>query len=146
MARTGKEQYVVGALPLLANALSSFGDSLVDDLTFRQFYLLSMIERMGRADKSIVRIAEFCGSTRQNIRRMVEALSEKGYVSLAPSRLDGRALSVELTRRAKLMLDRQRPHVEDEVADLLDSFSDAELDALVAGLGQLASALDDRME
>lgn len=142
MARTGKEQYVMGALPLLANALVAFGDGVVEGLSYRQFYLLSMIQRMGGADKSVARIAEFCGSTRQNIRRMLDALADKGLVELAPSPFDGRALSVKLTRRGRSLIERQAAQVNGRVAELLEPLSDAELDALVADLGRLAACID----
>ena len=68
MARTGKEQYVVGSLPLLANSLAALGDRLPSGVTYRQWFLLMMLTRMDSEEKSVARVAEFAGTSRQNVK------------------------------------------------------------------------------
>lgn len=146
MSRSTKEQYIMGALPLVSTGLTVVADSLVEDLTYRQFYLLRMISRMNKGEKSVREVADFCGTSRQNIRKMLETLRAQGYVELRPSRFDGRALCVSLTRKANALIKRASPSLDQELSSLFAHISDAELDNVVASISMLAQCLDDAQE
>lgn len=142
MARTGKEQYVVGALPLLANSLSVLGDHLPSGVTYRQWFLLMMLSRMDAEEKSVARVAEFAGTSRQNVKKMLSSLKERGYVELIPSSTDHRALSVSLTRKGRDYVRRHEGAVVDQTARLLAPLSDAELDTLATSLQRLSECVE----
>ncbi len=55
-----------------------------------------MIENLGRKQSSITEVAAHIGSSRQNVRKMLEILEAKGYVKLSQNPQDKRNLSVEL--------------------------------------------------
>ena len=143
MSRTGKEQYVVGSLPLLANSLSALGSRLPSGVTYRQWFLLMMLSRMDSEEKSVARVAEFAGTSRQNVKKMLSSLEERGYVQLAPSRSDRRAWAVSLTRKGRDYVRRHEGTVSEETARMLAPLSDAELDALVASLQRLGECVEE---
>lgn len=143
MARTGKEQYVVGSLPLLANSLSALGDRLPSGVTYRQWFLLMMLSRMDSEEKSVARVAEFAGTSRQNVKKMLSSLEDRGYVSLAPSKSDRRALAVTLTRKGRDYVRRHEGAVVEETSRMMAPLTDAELDALVASLQRLAECVEE---
>lgn len=135
------EQYVIGAFPILSNQFSRFADSLHSEVTFRQWYMLMMISRMEDNPKNVRDIAEFMGTSRQNVKKMLVALEEKGYVTCARSASDGRALDIDLTGKAYRYLNDGGSAVERKINELFEPFSDAELTALAGYIDKLTACL-----
>lgn len=96
------KEYLFGSIFLLSNKLQALGDSYLQKITVKQWFLLVMINHMGREQPSITEVAAFIGSTRQNVRKMLEVLSEKGYVQLTVNPQDKRNLSVSLSEQTYL--------------------------------------------
>lgn len=91
------KEYLFGSLFLLANKLQILGDNYLEEITLKQWFLLMMIENLDRKQSSITEVAAHIGSSRQNVRKMLEILEAKGYVELSQNLHDKRNLSVELT-------------------------------------------------
>ena len=95
MNRTEKEEYIIGFVSLISNKIVQFGDLMLTDITFPQWFLLMMISKMEQQEKTINSIAEFVGSSRQNVKKMLNLLAGKGYVLIEKSSSDKRALNVK---------------------------------------------------
>ncbi len=91
------KQYLFGSLFLLSNKLQALGDSYLQEITLKQWFLLMMIHHLNKEKPSVTEVAAYIGSTRQNVRKMLETLEAKGYVKLTVNPQDKRNLSVELT-------------------------------------------------
>ncbi|WP_313339813.1 MarR family transcriptional regulator [Sedimentibacter sp.] len=96
------KEYLFGSIFLLANKLQTLGDAFLKQMTLKQWLLLIMIFNMEKKQPSVTEIAESIGSTRQNVRKMLEVLSAKGYVALCVNERDKRNLSVVLTEKTFL--------------------------------------------
>ncbi|MPM42115.1 hypothetical protein SDC9_88777 [bioreactor metagenome] len=120
------KEFIFGSIFLLANRLQALGDSVLEEITLKQWFLLVMIHNMDQEQPSATEIAEFIGSTRQNVRKMLDALAARGYVTLTPSRQDRRSLCVGLTEQTRRFFAE----------------SDARGDAFLA---ELFSGVDDRL-
>lgn len=94
------KEYLFGSFFLLANRLQVMGDGVLEEITLKQWLLLVMIFNMDKNKPSVSEIAEFMGSTRQNVRKMLDTLATKGYVTLSVSEQDRRSLAVSLTDKA----------------------------------------------
>lgn len=136
------EQYVIGAISILSNRFSRFADSLHSDITFKQWYLMMMISRMDDEPKNVRDIAEYTGTTRQNVKKMLASLEEKGYVTCSRSASDGRALDIELTRKAYAYFAENGAASERKIDELFSGVSDAELTTIVASIQKLTDCLD----
>ena len=101
-----KEEYIIGSISLISNKITLFGDTILQDITFKQWFLLLMISKMKIQDKNINSIAEFVGTTRQNTKKMLVSLESKGYVNIKKSKSDARALNVELTKKHIIILSK----------------------------------------
>ena len=99
-------EYLFGSIFLLANRLQTLGDGYLEEVTLKQWLLLIMIRVMDKEQPSVTEVADFMGSTRQNVRKMLEALEGKGYVALSPNSGDRRTLSVALTPRTEQFFAR----------------------------------------
>ena len=51
MDRTENEEYIIGCICLLSNKIIKFGDQMLPDITFRQWFLLLMISKMSDKEK-----------------------------------------------------------------------------------------------
>lgn len=115
-------EYLFGSIFLLANRLQTLGDGYLEEVTLKQWLLLIMIHVMDREHPSVTEVADFMGSTRQNVRKMLEVLEGKGFVELLANPLDRRTLSVALTPKTEQFFAR------------FQAKGDAFLDQLFAGI------------
>ena len=142
MSRTENEEYIIGSVSLISNKIMKFGDSIFPDITYRQWFLLMMISKMECQEKSINSIAEFVGTTRQNVKKMLVPLERKGYVIIAKSSSDARALRVELTEKTyQYFSENDEPTIR-ETNKLFSTFSDEEIDSLACALGKLLCSFE----
>lgn len=91
------KEFLFGSIFLLSNKLQSLGDDYLNEITLKQWLLLIMIKTLGKEQPSVTEVAASMGSTRQNVRKMLDVLETKGYVSLEQNEQDKRNLSVALT-------------------------------------------------
>ena len=146
MYRTEKEEFIIGAISLLSNGLTRFGDGVLPEITFRQWFLLMLISRMDEEEKSINSIAEYVGTTRQNVKKMLTSLEAKGYVAVSRSRQDASALKVELTQKAYQYLADYDEPLANETNRLFLLFSDEEIESFVSSLKKLRQSLENYEE
>ncbi|WP_102050331.1 MarR family winged helix-turn-helix transcriptional regulator [Pygmaiobacter massiliensis] len=95
------KEFLFGSIFLLSNKLQALGDGYLKEITLKQWLLLIMIQTIDKERPSVTEVAVFMGSTRQNIRKMLEALEKKGYVILSQNEKDKRNLSVALTSQTQ---------------------------------------------
>ena len=141
MDRIDKEEMIMGYITLLSNKLTQFGDGILPDITFKQWFLLIMISKMEIEEKSLNSIAEFVGTSRQNIKKMLIPLENKGYVRVLKSELDARALKVELTGKSYQYFKENADVTAQQTNELFELFSIDEIDGLMTGLEKLVSSL-----
>lgn len=96
------KEYLFGSIFLLSNKLQALGDNYLQKITLKQWFLLVMVQHLGKDQLSITQVAAFIGSTRQNVRKMLEVLAAKGYVQLTVNPQDKRNLAVSLTEQTHL--------------------------------------------
>lgn len=100
------KEFIFGSIFLLANKLQLLGDAVLEEITLKQWFLLAMIHSMENKSPSVSETAEYIGSSRQNVRKMLDTLAAKGYVSLAVSEADKRNLSISLTAQTEQFFTR----------------------------------------
>ena len=139
--RANIEQYVFGTTSLIANRMAAAIDADLSGITYKQWFFLMMIDRMDSLEKSVHDVAQFIGTTRQNARKIIEQLENKGYVETSISRVDARALSGKITRKGKNCLTKNAPLVANATVELFADVSDKELTAFAQTLGKLVATL-----
>lgn len=99
MNRSNKEQYIFGSILLLSNKLEAYGNKFIKDITMKQWFLLMLISKMESKNPTIKEIADFSGTTRQNIKQIINPLAKKNYLKIEKSSIDARALNISLTSK-----------------------------------------------
>ena len=144
--RAKRGQFIMGAISLLSNEFNGFGDDIIEELTYKQWFLLMMISRMEETGCNINTIADFVGTTRQNIKKMLTPLEEKGFVSILRSGSDARSLSVELTDKAYEFFKNNDGRVATATERLFSPFSEEEIDHLTSLLKKLMFCIEEYAE
>lgn len=142
MNRTEKEEYIIGYISLISNKTAQFGDLILTDITFPQWFLLMMISKIEEQEKTINSIAEFVGSSRQNVKKMLDLLAGKGYVMIEKSNSDKRALNVNLTPKTWQYFSDHDELATNEINKLFSAFSVDEIDYLASALEKLLNAFE----
>lgn len=142
MNRTENEEYIIGRMSLLSNKITRFGDSILPDVTFKQWFLLRMISKMELREKRINSIAEVVGTIRQNVKKMLVPLGNKGYVRIEKTDSDARALKVELTEKTFQYFTENDASATRETDKLFLTFSTEEIDGLACALKKLLCSFE----
>jgi len=124
--RLNHEAYVFGMFLLLANKLQIWGDSILEDITLKQWFLLMLISKMAQKP-TIKQIADFSGTSRQNTKKMLEQLAKKNYVRISKSKTDDRALNVVLTKKTYSYFADNEKKTNDSLRTLFTEIHDDEL-------------------
>ena len=142
ITRIDKEQYYFGGILLLANKLQVWGDGILPDLTFKQLFLLLFIKEMESNNPTVKEVSDFTGTSRQNVKKMLERLEMTGYVSLTRSKIDARAWGVALTEKSFEYFAEHDQKSAEIVSEMFSNISDEELDSAMQTMGKLFYFLD----
>lgn len=99
------KSFVFGATPMLANKLDLVGSTVTREITFKQWLVLLIVRDMPEGS-SISDIAAQHGSTRQNVKKLLDGLAREGYVELRRQATDKRSYAVSLTNKGKESMER----------------------------------------
>ena len=141
MERHNLEEYCIGSILLLSNKLQAWGDELTGEITFKQFFLLILLSRISIKKPTVQEISEYVGSSRQNVKKMLEQLREKGYVHITSSIVDARSYEVSLTDKTHDYFERNAVKSASEVNFLFSEVSGEELKITIRTLEMLLGKL-----
>lgn len=104
-----------GMLFLLGTQLETIGDSVqaLGELTTKQWFVLLNLEMFFTAPPTLTQLAERMGTSRQNVKAIVEKLARKGFVVLRRDACDARALRVELVKARAEDYERRNGQAND---------------------------------
>ena len=140
--RTYQEEYVFGAILHLANKLQMWGDSIIEDMTIKQWFLLILISKMNVQNPTVKEIADFSGSSRQNTKKILEQLENKKYVQITGSKTDERALNVKLSEKTWKYFTANEKKAADSVNKLFTNITNKELSFTYKTLEKLLMMFD----
>ena len=127
MEKTEIEQYIFGSILLLSNKMQIWGDKILPDLTLKQWFLLLLISKIENPNPTIKEISDFSGTTRQNVKKMLEQLDEKKYVKIKESKSDARALNVTLLKKTFDYFNENEKRAEEVVNQMFSEITDEEM-------------------
>ena len=127
MDRTEVKQFIFGSILLISNKMQIWGDRIIPDLTLKQWFLLILINNMEKTEPTINEISHYSGTTRQNIKRMLEQLEEKKYIRIKKSKTDARALNVSLLKKTIDYFKDHEKMAEEILNQIFSGITDEEL-------------------
>ena len=127
MEKTEIKQFIFGSILLLSNKIQIWGDKLLSDLTLKQWFLLVLISNMENKNPTIKEIAEFSGTTRQNVKKLLEQLHKKKYIKIQVSKTDSRALNVSLLKKTFMYFKENEKKGAEVVNQMFSEITDEEM-------------------
>lgn len=117
-------QAIFSSLFVLQNRMQTAGDKLQPEISMKQWLLLAMADCCP-PPRTLTRIGMLMGCSRQNVKKLAQALANKGFVQLAHGQSN--AVELVLTERAAQYMDATAERNAQALARLFADFSEAEI-------------------
>lgn len=99
--------YLFGMLAAFANRMQTVGDSVFEEITWKQWFALLGASIL-QPSPSISQVADFVGTSHQNMKRLLLRLQSTGLVSLEKDEADLRRTLVKLTSKVEKFEEKYR--------------------------------------
>lgn len=131
-----EKQYLFGSILLLSNKIQTVYDNVLGEITVMQFMLLNMLHRAEKGSLNLQELSKLLGSTRQNIRQIVDSLKKKSFVTCEKSESDKREVKVSLTQKALQYFNKNEELGNILLDKLFAKIDDKTLSSALSFLGQ----------
>lgn len=136
-----REKAIFNTLLIAGNRLQTIFDSRIPEITLKQFLLLSMI-RQSEEKLSFTQLGGLLGCSRQNIKKLAQALEKKGFVTIEQSKEDPRAFWICPTERVDSFFWREFSPYQEELKYLFQVYTEEEIQLLFTLLVKLYDGID----
>lgn len=139
MDNLDKQKFIFGGLFLLANKLQVIGDKHIadEDMTLKQWFLTVMISQFQDVNPTLSEVAEFMGTSRQNVKQLALKLQEKNFLNIEKDEQDGRILRLKLTEKNKSFWEKREEKDNQFIIELFKDLSEDEIDKIYSGFNKL---------
>ncbi|HIU32697.1 MAG TPA: MarR family transcriptional regulator [Candidatus Caccousia avistercoris] len=111
---------------LIGNRLQTLFDGHIPEITLKQFLLLALL-RQAPQGLTLTQLGGLLGCSRQNVKKLAEALQKKGFASVQRNPADARAFCVALTEKARQYFRTVFPPYQEELKALFQIYTEEEL-------------------
>lgn len=140
-----REKAIFNTLLIAGNRLQTIFDSRIPEITLKQFLLLSTI-RQSEEKLSFTQLGSLLGCSRQNIKKLAQALEKKGFVTIEQSKEDPRAFWICPTERVDSFFRREFSPYQEELKYLFQVYTEEEIQLLFTLLVKLYDGIDNLEE
>ncbi|WP_069997219.1 MarR family winged helix-turn-helix transcriptional regulator [Cellulosilyticum sp. I15G10I2] len=132
-----KKEFIFGSIFLLANRLQVLGDRWDSDITMKQWFLIVMIAQFKESPPTLSEVAEFMGSSRQNVKQLALKLQKRNFLCIEKDAKDSRALRLLLTEECQEFFLKRQEREQAFLAELYKGISETRLNEVYQGIYQL---------
>jgi DNA-binding MarR family transcriptional regulator len=141
-----KTAFVYGAIFSLANRMQVIGDKIDQTVSTKQWFVLAAVSKFKETPPNIGDIAQFFGTSRQNIKKIANILQRKGYMQLRKDPTDLRNIQLFLTDSCYDYFKSRERQENEYIKGIFLGLNDEMLDSLCNGLSKLMENIDRMME
>ena len=120
---------------IASNKLQTIFDKHIPLLSLKQFMLLSIV-RQSKEQMTFTQLGELLGCSRQNIKKLAEALAKKGFVTIEQSPQDTRAMCICPTEKVEFF------SYQEELKFLFEVYTEDETETLFRLLSKLYAGIE----
>ncbi|MDH6363336.1 MarR family transcriptional repressor of emrRAB [Enterococcus sp. PF1-24] len=91
---------IFASIFILQNRLQTIFDKTDEQLTLKQFMLLTMI-KYSNEKTTYTQLGKLLGSSRQNVKKLAVSLEKKGFVTIEGEPQNNRNTAISLTKKAE---------------------------------------------
>lgn len=139
--RANRQKAIFSTLFIAGNKLQTLFDSRIPEVSLKQFMLLSVI-RQSREPLTYTELGTLLGCSRQNIKKLADVLSKKGFISVQQNPRDPRAIGIFPTERTEAYFQEEFARYGENLKYLFEVYTDDEVETLFALLSKLYKGID----
>jgi DNA-binding MarR family transcriptional regulator len=142
--RIEKEKYIYGSLFLIGNKLQVLGDTYLkaSGITSKQWLLTVMLAYNKDKNPTLTEMAEFLGSSRQNVKQLALKLEEKGFLRIERDSKDSRILRLKNTEKSQEFWESRQTEDIQFIVELFKTLTLDEVDSLASSLDKLFNRIE----
>ena len=91
---------IFSTLFIAGNKLQTLFDNHIPKVSLKQFMLLSIV-RQSKEPLTFTQLGNLLGCSRQNVKKLADVLEKKGFVTIAQSPVDTRAMCICPTEKVE---------------------------------------------
>lgn len=136
-----RQKAVFSTLFIAGNRLQTLFDSNIPEVSLKQFMLLSIV-RQSKEPLTFTQLGDLLGCSRQNIRKLADALMKKGFVTIKQSPHDPRAMWICPTEKVNDFFQNSFSEYQEDLKYLFEVYTDKEIETLFILLSKLYTGIE----
>lgn len=132
---------IFSTLFIAGNKLQTLFDNHIPEVSLKQFMLLSIV-RQSREQQTFTQLGNLLGCSRQNVKKLADALMKKGFISIQQSPHDTRAMCICPTEKVNVYFRNDFSEYQEELKYLFDVYTDKEIKTLFVLLSKLYTGIE----
>lgn len=136
-----REKAIFSTLFIAGNKLQTLFDNHIPEVSLKQFMLLSIV-RQSKEQLTFTQLGDLLGCSRQNIKKLADALMKKGFITIQQSPHDMRAMCIWPTEKVNDFFANGFYEYQKELKYLFEVYTDKEIETLFTLLSKLYAGID----
>lgn len=136
---------IFSTLFIAGNKLQTIFDNRIPEVSLKQFMLLSIV-RQSEEQLTFTQLGNLLGCSRQNIKKLANALERKGFITIGQSPSDIRAMCIFPTERVNDFFQNDFSEYQGELKYLFEVYTDQEIETLFTLLSRLYAGIENLEE
>lgn len=132
---------IFSTLFIAGNKLQTLFDNHIPEVSLKQFMLLSIV-RQGKEPMTLTQLGQLLGCSRQNIKKLADALRKKGFLTIQPSPLDARVVWICATEKTNDYFQKDFAKYQQELKYLFEVYTEEEIETLFHLLSRLYAGIE----
>lgn len=132
---------IFSTLFIAGNKLQTLFDNHIPEVSLKQFMLLSIV-RQSEENLTFTQLGNLLGCSRQNIKKLAEVLTKKGFITIQQSPLDTRAMCICPTEKVNDYFANDFSVYQAELKYLFEVYTDQEIETLFILLSKLYAGIE----
>lgn len=136
-----QKKAVFSTLFIAGNKLQTIFDNHIPEVSLKQFMLLSMV-RQSKEQLTFTQLGNLLGCSRQNIKKLADALRKKGFITIQQSPHDTRAMCICPTAKVNDYFVNEFFEYQQELNYLFEVYTAKEVETLFILLSKLYAGIE----
>lgn len=136
-----RQKAIFSTLFIAGNKLQTLFDKNIPEVSLKQFMLLSIV-RQSKEPLTFTQSGNLLGCSRQNIKKLADALVKKGFVTIQQSPTDPRAVCIYPTNKVNDYFQGGFSEYQEELKYLFEVYTDQEIETLFTLLSRLYTGIE----
>lgn len=127
-SRQNQLKAIFSTIFIAANRIQTAFDKEVPEVTLKQFMLISIV-RQTKETLTLTELGKHLGCSRQNVKKLAEALEKKGFVKIEKNSEDSRAAKICRTQKLDNYFEDVFEKYQENLGFIFEDYSDKEINA-----------------